>query len=171
MMFSPTNPRLLWPIVAFSTLLLLIGGVIFFGGTSLFNLSLIGSEPLIVEPVGSTPSPVVQDVILSSPMVVGSPVPADPNGTSEAALETKTGTVICLPKKNPGEFQTMECAYGLQTAEGNYGLSDTDPTYANISGAEMGVEVVVTGRVKPAIGEIYDTIGTIEVVKIENSTL
>lgn len=33
-----------------------------------------------------------------------------------------TGESVCLPHKNPGEMQTMECAYGLQADDKYYAL-------------------------------------------------
>ncbi len=80
---------------------------------------------------------------------------------------TKKGKLVCLPHKNPGEVQTMECAYGL-LAEDNkyYSLNDTDPEYKNISTAPMNEPVQVTGKLTLKEDRIYASIGVIDVVEI-----
>lgn len=45
--------------------------------------------------------------------------------SDEVALQEEvrlTGDSVCLPHKNPGEMQTMECAYGLQVDDNYYAL-------------------------------------------------
>jgi membrane-bound inhibitor of C-type lysozyme len=75
---------------------------------------------------------------------------------------TIKGQIVCLPHKNQSGPQTMECAYGLQAANGQYyGLSDKDPQYQNISAAAMNTPVEVSGSISLTGDSKYDTIGTI----------
>lgn len=50
---------------------------------------------------------------------------------------TMTGTFLCLPHKVQGEFETQECAFGIQTEDGKYyavdfGLSSTSGIEPNV---------------------------------------
>lgn len=78
------------------------------------------------------------------------------SGSSEKI--TVSGNVICLPKKNPGEVQTLECAIGLQSGSKNYGLQFEDG-----SKFETGKTVTVSGKLLPAGNSIYDIAGIIKV--------
>jgi len=79
----------------------------------------------------------------------------------------KTGIILCLPHREQGEVQTLECAYGLQDDEGiYYALSDTSSSYENISAAPMNTAVTVEGDFTPQQSQIYPSIGTIMVTKI-----
>ena len=40
-----------------------------------------------------------------------------PTNGSEVSL---SGETVCLPHKNPGDFQTLECAIGFKDTAGNY---------------------------------------------------
>lgn len=74
------------------------------------------------------------------------------------------GKMVCLPHKNTGGVQTLECAYGLQDREGRYfGLSDTNPNYENLISAPLGVPVTVTGVFGPHDDSLYQDIGIIVV--------
>ncbi len=100
-------------------------------------------------------------VHVASPSPVASTLPAGPM--------TVEGTMVCLPHKNTEGPQTLECAFGLKDTQGRYfGLSDTDPTYKNVSGVPMNVTVEVEGTFRPLTTESnYQNIGTIEVTKIK----
>ena len=77
------------------------------------------------------------------------------------------GTMICLPHKDTEGPQTMECAFGLLDDSGRYfALSDTDPEYKNVSGAQMNTRVEVKGTFKLQLGSKYQDIGVIEVGSI-----
>lgn len=79
----------------------------------------------------------------------------------------KSGKILCLPHKEQSDFQTLECAYGLQDDEGiYYALSDTNPSYENISAAPMNTKVIVEGDFSPQQSQIYPSIGIILVSKI-----
>lgn len=71
---------------------------------------------------------------------------------------TVSGNVICLPKKNPGEVQTLECAIGLESNGKNYGLKFEDG-----SRFETGKSVTVSGKLLPAVNSIYNIVGVIQV--------
>lgn len=78
------------------------------------------------------------------------------------------GQIVCLPHKNQSGPQTMECAYGLKAANGQfYGLSDKDPQYQNIASAPMNTPVEVSGSISLTGDSKYDTIGTIFVTSIK----
>jgi hypothetical protein len=88
-----------------------------------------------------------------------------------AGVVTIRGTIVCLPHANPGDVQTMECAFGLKDAAGNYfALTDSSSSYSNISSTPMNVTVDVHGDFKPQSGTIYATVGTITVDKITQVT-
>lgn len=71
---------------------------------------------------------------------------------------TVSGNVICLPKKNPGEMQTLECAFGISSEGKNYGLRTED--HMNI---EVGKTTTITGKlIKVGVDEIYDIVGIIK---------
>lgn len=78
-----------------------------------------------------------------------------------------TGEIVCLPHRNPGEVQTLECAFGLKDEFGTYfSLEDTDPQYGNVSSAPMGQTVKVEGELIPGESDKYASIGTIKVTRI-----
>lgn len=80
---------------------------------------------------------------------------------------TIEGTMVCLPHKNTEGPQTTECAYGLLDDFGrSFALTDTDPTYKNISGVPMNTRVEVEGNFKLQMGSKYQNIGIIEVTNI-----
>jgi hypothetical protein len=79
----------------------------------------------------------------------------------------KSGKILCLPHKEQSDFQTLECAYGMQDEEGiYYALSDTSSSYENISAAPMNTKVIVEGDFSPQQSQIYPSIGIILVSKI-----
>lgn len=91
----------------------------------------------------------------------------DPNATPQPGGEKITieGEVVCLPGKSQGGAQTMECAYGLKTADGKYyGLSD--PTWKYLMGVGTSSKVKVNGTLRPAPSSKYDTAGNIEIISL-----
>lgn len=94
--------------------------------------------------------------------------PTSPDGTLPPTGPISVeGVVLCLPHKNPGEFQTMECAYGLKNDAGTYfALSDTDPMYRNVGNVPMNIRVKVDGSFTPRTESNYQDIGVISVTKI-----
>lgn len=117
--------------------------------SSQLQLENVESSPLVVSnsprPEGSAAASPV-----ASPVVSGEPI-------------TVRGTMVCLPHKNTDGPQTLECAYGLKTEAGNYGLRDSDPTYKNIMGLPMGEEVEITGVFEAKTDAKYDSLGVIEI--------
>lgn len=74
------------------------------------------------------------------------------------------GIMVCLPHRDTEGPQTLECAFGLQDDKGRYfALSDTDPTYKNISGVPMNLRVEIEGTFMPREDTKYQSIGIIEV--------
>jgi hypothetical protein len=71
-----------------------------------------------------------------------------------------TGKVVCLPHKDQGGPQTMECAYGIQTADGKYyGVKDDSGMIIKFN---IGDSVVVTGGVSvPDETERYNVVGNL----------
>lgn len=101
-------------------------------------------------------------------MYTGTPVTTTPpTNIPPSGAITVEGTLVCLPHKNPGEVQTMECAYGIRNSAGTYfALSDTDPTYKNIASAPMNTRVRAEGTFAPRTDSNYQDIGIISVTKI-----
>lgn len=67
------------------------------------------------------------------------------NVTSISEDLTVSGTYVCLPHKDTKNPQTMECAYGLLTAEGTYYALDLQKLIPHIPTVSMGEKVTVTG--------------------------
>jgi hypothetical protein len=77
------------------------------------------------------------------------------------------GTAVCLPHKNTDGPQTMECALGIKDEKGqHYALSDTDPSYKNVSNMPTGEMVEVKGTLEKGNGDKYDTVGTLKVTSV-----
>jgi len=96
--------------------------------------------------------------------------PEIPEQTEERPI-TEQGVITCIPKIGTGP-QTMECALGLQNAEGVYYglryLSDHDENFTLVS---PEITVLITGTLVDEEmfgpdGNRYDTIGTIEIATI-----
>lgn len=78
------------------------------------------------------------------------------------------GEIVCLPHKNTDGLQTLECAAGLQTAEGKrYGLSTNGSAVPLSSAAGTKKRASVTGALEPAGDTLYDIQGVIVVEKYE----
>lgn len=81
---------------------------------------------------------------------------------------TLTGEFICLPHKNKGQIQTMECAFGLKTAGGEYyALSDPEMKY--LMDIPTGKQITVSGIIDPTdtrANSIYDIVGTLNVKEV-----
>ncbi|HVY68027.1 MAG TPA: hypothetical protein VHA30_04005 [Patescibacteria group bacterium] len=94
------------------------------------------------------------------------PAPAPSGSAAGSPMQvTVTGTVVCLPHKNtqPGQPQTMECAFGLQE-DGTgkyYALKDLKSPLTDTS-----AKIRVTGRLEDDSSSIYDTVGAISVVSL-----
>lgn len=65
---------------------------------------------------------------------------------------TMTGTFLCLPHKDRGEFQTMECAFGIQTEDGKY--------YA------VDFSLSSNSEIEPAIGEKFTAGGILTPIEM-----
>jgi hypothetical protein len=80
-------------------------------------------------------------------------------GGSEVTL---TGKIVCLPHKGTGPT-TMECAYGLQTADGKYyGLNHLWDVAPDLNVTQVAAQIVGTLTAPPA-SETYDVVGVIDV--------
>ncbi len=66
-------------------------------------------------------------------------MPAQEPGESTSTEIDLTGTSICLPHANPGEFETMECAFGIEANGENYAVD-----LANVSGTEFQTGMLTT---------------------------
>lgn len=76
------------------------------------------------------------------------------------------GTIVCLPHKNLGGSQTMECAIGLKDSAGKYFFLNYDHAEKNTSFISTGSMVEVTGVLGASPESRYQTDGTIFVSKI-----
>jgi hypothetical protein len=80
---------------------------------------------------------------------------------------TIVGVLICLPHKEKGGIQTLECAIGLNGPDDqNFSLSDPQMKY--IVDLPMDKTVRVTGIFKQnELANIYDSVGKIEISNFE----
>jgi hypothetical protein len=81
------------------------------------------------------------------------------------------GNIICLPKRNPGEVQTLECAFGIQDeSDVNYALNDPEMRY--IPTLPMGTKIQLSGTLdrSKAAESNYDIEGTITVNSVTSPT-
>ena len=78
------------------------------------------------------------------------------------------GEAVCLPHKNQGDIQTMECALGIKADTGNYySLSDSAASYTNVSKLQTGKRYEVYGNIEERADPVYQTLGTIRVTDIK----
>jgi len=86
-------------------------------------------------------------------------------GIEETQFFVIKGGIICLPHKVRGEFETMECAFGLKGDDGkNYGLENA----FDHGILDTNEHVTVTGNLKAADPNFnYDVVGIIEIVQVE----
>lgn len=98
-------------------------------------------------------------------------VRSQPTQTNKSPQESTelTGKIECAPKKGGGAV-TLECAYGLQAADGKHYLINTAkfPAGTNTSQYEVNTQVVVTGEVSNHVAghEQYDVAGVISATAI-----
>ena len=79
------------------------------------------------------------------------------------------GKIVCLPHKDQGGPQTLECAYGLEAVDGTYygleGLNQEDLISGRLT---AGAKVVVHGRLHSASkDEKYAVAGNITVESVD----
>jgi hypothetical protein len=80
-----------------------------------------------------------------------------PNGQSM----TVEGEVVCLPHKDTGGPQTMECAYGLKTADGTYyWIKPASDDLNTITQLTVGTRVRIEGAFTQE-DSIYQSKGTL----------
>jgi len=99
------------------------------------------------------------------------------NIPSAMQKEEMFGEIACLPKKNTGGFQTMECAIGFLSEDGKYygfkNLSkfDSEYHYSNV-GIPLRIEGVIFPKSTPQesglSNDIYDISGIIEISSIKS---
>lgn len=78
------------------------------------------------------------------------------------------GEAVCLPRKNQGDVQTMECALGIKADSGSYySLSDSTTSYANVSQLQTGKRYQVYGNIEERADPVYQTLGTIRVTNVK----
>jgi hypothetical protein len=81
---------------------------------------------------------------------------------------TVFGMAVCLPHKNPGEVQTMECATGFKTDNGTYySLRDPTENYSLISQLAFNKHVTISGVLQPQSGSIYKSAGLIVLSSVQ----
>lgn len=103
------------------------------------------------------------------------PVHPNPSPSPTSGQQsTISGTIECLPHKDRNGPVTLECAYGIKTAEGAYYALDTAFYPGIIGDLPTGSKVAVTGAVTPVDQldkesrlRIYDILGVIQVHSVE----
>lgn len=87
-----------------------------------------------------------------------------------AGAVTLLGEAVCLPHKGNPEITTMECAYGFKDVDGlYYSIRDRNADVHTISQLEMGAPLRITGTFYPEEDSKYESVGVIEVTKIERA--
>ena len=89
-------------------------------------------------------------VLIMTFMPARTPAPVAEQPTPIVAEGTLEGTTVCLPHKNTEGPQTLECAFGLQTASSTYYALDTREvqTEDNLL-QQTGIKVKVSGTIVP----------------------
>lgn len=78
------------------------------------------------------------------------------------------GEIVCLPHKNTEGPQTLECAAGLKTDNGDhYGLSSKEPGSPLTAAAGSKKRAVVNGTLEPTGDATYDIKGVVVVDSYE----
>ena len=86
-----------------------------------------------------------------------------------ASVQTLSGKIACLPKKGNGPH-TLECATGIQTADGKYyAITETDTAIrTQLQTYPTGKHITVTGTVSvPPANESYDVVGIIAATQVQ----
>lgn len=114
--------------------------------------------------LGAVAAVVLVIVVLSMTMAGSrsvSPTPVPPG-----SVQTYKGKVICLPHKNVQGPQTLECAYGLETADGKkYGIRNS-----SAFSYDTNDQITIKGTVSaPEANNIYDIVGTISATDISKA--
>lgn len=129
------------------------------------SLITLGMLSLILVTVGGIVLLVVHEKL--PPTLDSNPVPSITVTPSPKGEMSFQGRIVCLPHKDPGEVQTLECAYGLVTNNGiYYGIEDSKQDYSTISNAPMNQDINLLGTFIPGESAIYPTIGVIKVISI-----
>lgn len=79
---------------------------------------------------------------------------------------TVVGTQACLPHKDQTGPQTLECAIGLKTTHGYYGLKNIPQADLISNKLSTTKPFMVTGTLETGTDSKYDTLGTITVSSI-----
>lgn len=88
-----------------------------------------------------------------------------PNGqkTTYSSI-TESGVLSCLPRKDTGDPQTLECAIGLHTEDGRYYALQDLPQ--DITAGSFNKHIQLTGLlVPPSPDAKYQIVGTIKVTE------
>lgn len=106
-------------------------------------------------------------VVLAWPRPAAAPRPTPTGSSSPQPAQSYTGKIKCLPHKNTNGPQTLECAFGIEAADGkNYGVKMSDNSLSLQQ--PIGTIVTVKGSFKaPASNEAYDVVGNIIATSIE----
>ena len=74
--------------------------------------------------------------------------PTEP-AVTERYRATLTGTYVCLPHKDTSGPQTLECAFGIKTDEGDYYALDLSMVSQEVPNLTTGTRLRATGTVTP----------------------
>jgi hypothetical protein len=92
--------------------------------------------------------------------------------TTPTTTKTTEGTFFCLPHKNTTGPQTMECAFGMKTAEGkNYALDLSAVNSQPIDLPTNGKKFSVVGTISPittADGGSWQNYDVVEVINVKS---
>jgi hypothetical protein len=108
----------------------------------------------------------------TQPSATTTPESVSPPAVGEQTLE---GEYVCLPHRDTGGPQTLECALGLKADDGNhYALStQSAPNWSSIATTPTGTRIRVAGHVVSAMAlssdqwQKYDIVGVMQVASFQ----
>lgn len=104
--------------------------------------------------------------------------PVNDGGQNDSISDTNTrqmkGIFVCLPHKNPGDFVTMECAFGFKTEDGvNYALDLNEIGNDFAMNIRVNEDVLVQGTITDIRNlstnywDKYDVVGILTIKAVE----
>lgn len=120
---------------------------------------------------GSTISSSTPSTATSTTPSTSTSTPATSTPSTSGVPASITGEFTCLPHRNTSGPQTMECAFGLKDAQGNYyALNFNDqlsvPNYQNGEKYVVKGKFVSFDKMDKRTAEIYNVMGLIQVESV-----
>lgn len=142
--------------------------VLFFVGAGYYILNIQNSSGPRLLPQGKVCEPdslVCEDGTILKRQTPECNFPPCPSNESELNVITVIGTTTCLPHKQSEGPQTLECALGIETEDGN-NYAVNDPGWKFLIGRGTGAKVKIEGKFRKSQDSKYDSVGIIEIVNL-----